>query len=168
IIRWLRLQAPAALPAQLKWIGINAAAVTQRAHLANEVLPDGTGEPDQAVVLSRRPVVPQSVRLRVTANGVTREWREIDDLMNAGPEVPVQDAKDPPGMLPRKSGPAEVFVVNLESGEIRFGDGLHGARPPAGAILRADYDYGVGRAGNVGPDAISSRALPAGVIVSNP
>ena len=90
-------EASAALPAQLKWIGINASAVTQRAHVANEVLPDGTGEPDQTVVLSRRPVVPRSVRLRVTANGVAREWREIDDLMTAGPEVPVPDPKQPPG-----------------------------------------------------------------------
>jgi predicted phage baseplate assembly protein len=62
-----------------------------------------------------------------------------------------------------------VFVVNLESGEIRFGDGVHGARPPLGAILRADYDYGVGRAGNVGPGAINAgTALPSGIQVSNP
>ncbi len=102
-------------------------------------------------------------------NNVTREWTQIDDLWNAGPEVPVQDPKDPPGAPPRKSGPSEVFVVDLESGEIRFGDGLHGARPPLGATLRVDYDYGIGRTGNVGPGAIStSAALPAGVRVSNP
>jgi hypothetical protein len=169
VLTWLRLQASAALPSQLKWIGINATAVMQRAHIANEVLPDGTGEPDQIVVLSRRPIVASSSRLRVTVNNVTRTWTEIDDLLNAGPEVPVPDPRDPPGTAPRKAGPSEVFVVNLESGEIRFGDGLHGSRPPAGAILRADYDYGVGRAGNVGPGAISSgAALPAGIQVINP
>ena len=169
LITWLRLQSSAALPSQLKWIGINTTTALQRAHVANEVLPDGSGEPDQSAVLSRRPIVAQSVRLRVTAQNVTREWTEIDDLWNAGPEVPVQDPRDPPGTPPRTSGPSEVFVVNPESGEIRFGDGAHGARPSLGAILRADYDYGVGRAGNVGPGAISSgAALPAGVHVSNP
>ena len=168
VITWLRLQASPELPSQLKWIGINAAVVMQRAHVANEVLPDGTGEPDQTVVLSRRPIVAQSVKLRVTVNNSTREWTEIDDLLSAGQEVPVQDPKDPPGTAPRKPGPSEVFAVNLESGEIKFGDGLHGSRPPLGAILRADYDYGVGRAGNVGPGAISSGSLPAGIQVVNP
>jgi hypothetical protein len=169
LLTWLRLQSSPALPSQMQWIGINSTTVRQRAHIANETLPDGTGEPDQSCVLSRRPVLAQSVRLRVTLDNVTREWIEIDDLWNAGPEVPIQDPKDPPGTPPRKSGPSEVFAVNLEAGEIRFGDGLHGARPPLGAALRVDYDYGVGRGGNVGPGAIdSSGALPAGIRVSNP
>jgi len=169
LITWLRLQSGPALPSQLKWIGINATTVTQRSHVANEVLPEGTGEPDQTCVLSQRPILARSVRLRVTANNATSEWTEIDDLLNAGAEVPVQDPRDPPGTPPRPTGPSEVFVVNLESGEIRFGDGVHGARPPLGAILRADYDYGVGRAGNVGPGAINSgAALPAGIQVGNP
>jgi len=43
--------------------------VTQRSHVANEQLPDGTGEPDQAVRLSRSPVIPKSVKLAVTISG---------------------------------------------------------------------------------------------------
>ena len=75
VITWLRIcVVDRALPSQLKWVGINAAMVSQRAHVANEVLPDGTGEPDQIVALSRRPIVAGSVRLRVTANNVTDEW----------------------------------------------------------------------------------------------
>ncbi len=63
----------------------------------------------------------------------------------------------------------KVFTVNAESGEIHFGDGMRGARPPVGATLRADYAYGVGRAGNVGASSInSSPALPAGLKVNNP
>ncbi len=169
LITWLRIRAAtAALPSQLKWIGINAAMVSQRAHVANEVLPDGTGEPDQTVTLAHRPVLAGSVRLRVTANNQTEEWTAIDDLLTAGPEVPVQDPKDPPGVVPPPPAPSRVFAVNLESGELRFGDGLRGARPPLGAVLRADYDYGVGRAGNVGAHAINSGpALPAGMKVDN-
>src|SRR5262249_59750914 len=82
LITWLRIRATtAALPSQLKWVGINAAMVAQRAHVANELLPDGTGEPDQSVMLSRRPVVAGSVRLRVTANNETQQWTAIDDLL---------------------------------------------------------------------------------------
>jgi hypothetical protein len=169
LITWLRIRATsAALPSQLKWVGINAAMVRQRAHVVNEVLPDGTGEPDQAVTLSSRPVVAGSVRLRVTANGETTEWTEIDDLLTAGPEVPVQDPKHPPGLIQPPAAPSKVFVANLESGELRFGDGLRGARPPLGAALRADYHFGVGRAGNVGAHAINTGpALPAGMKVDN-
>jgi hypothetical protein len=169
VITWLRLQSSPALPAQLKWVGTNATTVTQRAHVAAEILPEGTGEPDQHVVLSRTPIVARSVRLRITWNGATRDWSEIADLMNAGPEVPVVDPKLPPGTPPPKSGPSEVFAVDPESGAIRFGDGFRGARPPLGSILRADYDYGVGRAGNVGPKAINTgTSLPAGIKVTNP
>jgi len=171
VITWLRVRgATTALPAQLKWVGINAAMVSQRAHVVNEVLPPGTGEPDQLITLARRPVVAGSVRLRVTpiANGQTEEWTAIDDLLSAGPEVPVQDPGRPPGVVPPPPAPSKVFNVNLESGEIRFGDGLRGARPPLNATLRADYDYGVGRAGNVGAHTVNTGpALPAGMKVDN-
>src|SRR5262249_36618174 len=136
VITWLRVRATtAALPSQLKWVGINAAMVSQRAHVANEVLPDGTGEPDQTITLSRRPVVADSVHVRVTVNSATEEWAVIDDLLAGGPEVPVQDPKQPPGVVPPPPAPAKVFVADLESGELRFGDGLRGARPPGGAAL---------------------------------
>ena len=41
-------------------------------------------------------------------------------------------------------------------------------RPPRGSIIRASYDYGGGRQGNVGIGAISKGDLPAGVKVTNP
>jgi hypothetical protein len=169
VITWLRVTASGAARARLLWVGINAVAVTQRAHVPSEILPDGTGQPDQSVILSRTPAVPRSVRLRVTVRGETREWREIDDLLSAGPEVQVPDPRRPPGAAAPAPKPSEVFVVNPESGEIRFGDGLRGRRPPAGATLRAGYDYGVGAAGNVGAGSVNaSPALPAGFKVSNP
>src|SRR5207244_1876080 len=60
-----------------------------------------------------------------------------------------------------------VFVVDRESGEVRFGDGLRGARP-RGPIV-ASYAYGGGRSGNVAIGAIATAPLlPAGFVVSNP
>jgi predicted phage baseplate assembly protein len=65
--------------------------------------------------------------------------------------------------------PSEVFQLDAESGQLRFGDGTHGKRPPRGASLRADYLYSVGAAGNVGIGSVSSGpALPAGFKVTNP
>lgn len=169
VITWLRVRSSAAVAARLMWVGINATMVTQRAHVTNELLPAGTGEPDQVVVLSRTPVIPKSVHLNVTSLGRTTEWQEIDDLMSAGPEVPVADARQPPGTPPVANRLTDVFTLDPVSGEIRFGDGTRGRRPPLGATLRADYDYGVGVEGNVGAGSINSgSALPAGIKVSNP
>jgi baseplate J-like protein len=165
LITWLRIRSSSALSARLMWVGINAVSVTQRARVAGELLPAGTGEPDQVVALSRTPVVPGSVILSVA--GV--EWKETEDLLSAGPEVQVPDLRMPPGAAPGRPRPAEVYYVNHESGEIKFGDGMRGKRPPAGAEIRATYDYGAGAAGNVGPESInSSPVLPAGFKLSNP
>jgi hypothetical protein len=169
LLTWIRIQASPGVRTRVLWVGINTVTVTQRAHVADEILPNGTGTPDQVVVVSNRPIVSNSTRLRVTTGNKTQEWREIDDLFSAGPEVYVPDTRRPPGALRPPARPTEVFTVNAESGEIRFGDGLRGKRPPRDATLRVSYDYGVGSAGNVGPGSInSSPALPAGLKVNNP
>jgi hypothetical protein len=170
VITWLRVQASPGVKARLLWLGINTVSITQRAHVINELLPDGTGAPDQIVVLSRKPVIPKSVRLTVSPLAdETKSWTEIDDLLSAGPEVQVPALRQPPGVAPLPPLPSEVYVVDAESGQIKFGDGLRGKRPPAGAKLRVSYDYGVGSAGNVAAGSInSSPALPAGIKVTNP
>lgn len=169
LITWIRIRSSAAVQSSLLWVGINAAFVTQKTHVSNELLPAGTGAPDQSVVLSKKPVVPGSVRITVTANGTPEEWEEIDDLTAAGPEVPVRDPRKPPGTPLVENDKVKVFMINAESGEVRFGDGLHGARPPLGSVLRADYDYGAGADGNVNASAVNTGpALPAGMKVTNP
>jgi hypothetical protein len=177
LISWLRISPRADLAKlvaakvqiRLLWVGINAVMVTQRAHVANELLPLGTGEPDQVVVLAKTPVILESVQLSVTANGKTETWKRIDDLGSAGPEVPTPDLRQPPGAPAPPAVSAKVFSVNAESGEVRFGDGSRGARPPFGAILRANYDYAAGIAGNVGPGSINHLATVLdGIKVNNP
>jgi hypothetical protein len=169
LITWLRIRASVAAPVNLLWAGINAVFVSQRAHVANELLPDGNGAPDQSAVLSKTPVISSSVHLLVTSLGRTDEWKLIEDLMTAGPEVPVPDLRKPPGSYVPSNQPMKVFTLNAESGEIKFGDAQHGARPPLGAKIRVDYDYGVGRAGNVNAGSINnSPALPVGFKVTNP
>ena len=165
VVTWLRITASTGAQAKLLWAGVNAVTATQQARVANEVLPNGTGLPDQAVRLAHPPVLPETVTIRVGSV----EWRRVDDLYSAGPEVPVPDLRRPPGAAQPPTPSPEVHTVDPASGIVRFGDGLHGARPPAGVAVRADYAYGSGRAGNVGPDAITtSPALPAGVKVTNP
>ncbi|MCA1816447.1 MAG: baseplate J/gp47 family protein [Acidobacteria bacterium] len=176
VLTWLRVRPrdDAAAQVRLLWVGVNAANVTQRAHVVGEQLPDGTGAPDQISFLSHTPVLPGSVRIVVTTRASdrlteSRVWTRIEDLADAGPEVPTLDPRRPPGSPVVQNARVEVFTLNRESGEIRFGDGTRGKRPPAGATIRAEYDYGVGAAGNVGAGSIStSPALPAGFKVTNP
>jgi hypothetical protein len=132
ILTWLRVRSPV----DLLWIGINCAQVTQRAHVSGEALPDGTGDPDQQATLARAPVLPETVRIFVTADAPdasAEEWQEIDDLFAAGPEVPAPDPRLPPGTTPAPNDLVKVFAVDPEAGAVKFGDGLRGARPPSGA-----------------------------------
>ncbi|MFN2441756.1 MAG: baseplate J/gp47 family protein [Thermoanaerobaculia bacterium] len=178
IVTWLRISLTSEATAAFSWIGINAVPVAQRLRVANELLANGTGEPDQVARLSLAPVLPRSVRLTVTApTGETAEWTEIDDLTAAPPEVPIPVDGSAPGAAGRneRKDPANarkrswVFALNPESGEVRFGDGAHGARPPENATLRASYDCALGVEGNVGAASIdTSPALPAGFKVNNP
>jgi hypothetical protein len=169
VVTWVRVRAGAGAQARLLWAGINAVTISQRAEVVNEVLPVGTGEPDQVVRLARTPVIPESVAIRITSRGSTEEWERIDDLSTAGPEVPVPDLRRPPGARPLAPRPSKVYAADPATGEVRFGDGLRGARPPADAQIRADYAYGAGRAGNVGRGEVkTSPTLPAGFVVSNP
>jgi hypothetical protein len=168
LITWLRVRSPVTV----LWMGINCVAVTQRAHVSGEALPDGTGDPDQQVQLAQAPVLPGTVSVTITPNrpdAVPVVWDEIDDLLAAGPEVPAPDPRLPPGTTPVVNDRVNVFAVDAEAGVVSFGDGVRGARPPLRATIRADYDYSVGRAGNVGAGAIqTSPALPAGWKVTNP
>jgi hypothetical protein len=169
LITWLRIRPSAVTPAQFKWIGTNCAPVRQRERISAELLPAGTGEPDQVMKLSHAPVLAKSVTVAVTTKqGVTTAWTEVDDMFLAGPEVPVPDLRLPPGspVPPFDPAKARVFVLDPEAGQITFGDGAHGARPPEESRLRATYDFSQGAAGNVGPDSMTQG--PEGFKVTNP
>lgn len=171
IVTWLRVRLPEAeqaassrqFAARISWAGINAARVEQYIRVPSEIVGRGTGEPDQVLQLVNRPVIKDSVRL--TVNGEL--WYQTDDLFAADAEVPPLTL----GATTAASRPerTNVYTLDRESGDIRFGDGLRGKRPPAGAVIQAGYAYGGGRAGMVGIGSINKGPeLPAGLKVSNP
>jgi hypothetical protein len=169
LITWLHIVNPPGLQAAVYWLGINAVEITQGRQVTNERLPAATGEPDQTATLGRTPVIPGSVSLTVTDTSGESTWSEIDDLISAGPEVPTSDLQLPPGVAQASAAPTDVFVLDAEAGLLKFGDGTHGRRPPAGAVLSASYTYSVGAAGNVGVGSINAGpSLPSGLKVTNP
>lgn len=172
LITWIRIRvaeseedAGRQLNARLSYVGANVARITQRARVFAEFVGQGAGEPNQAFNLVNTPVIPDSVQL--TVNGLL--WAQTDDLVAAPSEVP--RARHQPGQIEQvvDLSAAMVYTVDRETGAIRFGDGLHGARPMRGAVIQAAYDYGGGLQGMVGAGAITrGPSLPAGVKVTNP
>jgi hypothetical protein len=169
VVTWVRIRPAPGAAARFLWAGLNTVTITQRSRVTLEVLPPGTGEPDQQVSLGRRPVVADSVRVEVRAAGRTTIWRPIDDLLAAGPEVPAPDPASPPGAAAPAPRPSEVFAVDAAAGVLTYGDGARGARPARLAEMRASYDTLSGAAANLGPGAVKDApALPSGLTVRNP
>lgn len=171
VITWIRISARGAR-ARLLWAGINATTVLQRQPVVSEVLGDGTGEPDQTRQIAHPPVLLDSVNVYVSnPAGVLEEWKRVDDLLVAPPEVQSAYTKQQLRVdaVATERDSANVFTVDPESGKISFGDGLRGRRPPQGAKLRVSYDRSDGLTGNVARGAINtSSALGAGYKISNP
>lgn len=163
LITWLRVRVTGGADVKLRWAGINAVPIRQITRVFAESLGTGDGTPDQMRRLARAPVLAGSIRLTsVEPNGTERHWTAIDDLLAAGPEVPVAGSKP-------RSELTDVFFADFEAGTIRFGDGLAGRRPPEGAQLFATYLYSAGVEGNVGSGSIKAGPLvPAGFTATNP
>ncbi|WP_420328410.1 putative baseplate assembly protein [Mameliella sp.] len=169
LVSWLRVRlrndgnavaAGGQMSFKLSWIGINASRVEQRAHVTGELLGRGNGAPDQVARLTSTPVIADSLELRI--NG--QLWQPIDDILAAPAEAGARG-----GDSEADGTEAMVYALDPATGEIAFGDGLHGARPAQGAVILASYDHGGGPAGLVSIGAIKSGSgLPSGLKVTNP
>ena len=186
LVTWLRIRpaapaegggdAPAQAEVRLGWVGVNAAMIEQRSQVVGEPLGRGDGRADQRAQLANTPVLTGSVTLTVA--GVA--WRQVSDLAVVGPELPTGTGRATHGRRAPGDGRAAAagdrdrdhalaFTLDRETGEIVFGDGIHGARPPDGALIEATYDHGGGRAGRVAAEAVTKGpSLPSGLKVANP
>jgi hypothetical protein len=174
---WLRLR-PATSAAAAQWqphirgAYVNAvwayAAETQE----KEILGSSDGSPSQQVVLTRSPVLRDSLQLRIREPLGDEELQQLmqiqDAVKNNEPDLPDSWVlwKEVPD--PGNAGPNDrVYALDPASGEIRFGDGIHGAIPPIGrdAIVAFEYRHGGEAAANrVPPFAQLSLVSPiAGV-----
>lgn len=78
-----------------------------------------TGEPGQRLEVLYPPAVEGSQTVKVGGTA----WEAVADLSKAGPD-------------------AEVYTFDPQTGQVRFGDGVHGAIPPDGQAVTADYVSG--------------------------
>jgi hypothetical protein len=122
---------------RVQFIGANAVEVVQYTRVAAEFLGVGNGQPNQIFKLVHRTVVEGSLVLEVEEAGRFLPWKEV------------------PGFFASDSDDRH-FVVDLEAGEVKFGNGIQGRAPQIGQRLRAvEYRYGGGAVGNVPQQAIN-------------
>jgi len=138
LVAWLRLR-PSGKPERfaLSWLDINAVEVDQRETASGRLIGQSDGNADQELRLPANSVERESFSLQVEEPGVGyREWRMLEDLALA--------LRDEP-----------VYTLDPEAGVVRFGDGVRGRIPPAGAqILVARMRTGGGVAGNLPPGTL--------------
>ncbi len=75
----------------------------------------------------------EKLRVRATVSVDGRRWRRL-------PRVEA---------LWRATQDDRVYVLDPETGAVRFGDGVRGAQPRVGALVRVWYRQSAGAAGNV-------------------
>ncbi len=123
------------------------------------------------VRLSRSPVLSGSVVLEVDEGASSADLFDLDDDSGGAGEGGFRRWEEVATLAGQRPD-ARVFVLDAASGEIRFGDGREGRRPPQGTRVVAVRSYAttLGAAGNLGIDEISRQPVRlAGIsAVTNP
>lgn len=150
VLAWLRVRRPRTendTIRRVRWVGVNAVGVVQARTAVPELLGTGTAEGGQTYRLSRRPVVPGTVRLEVEEAAGWTPWTEVEAFSSSEP-------------LDRH------FWVDVDAGLVHFG--TRSLVPQLGERIRVfEYRFGGGTTGNVPAGAISSLSGVASVKVSN-
>lgn len=151
---WLRAyhRDPSHAFGRVLWMGANATALKQQRRAVAEPLGTGNGQAGQVFRLKNAPVLDGTLVVEVEDPTGSRwiRWQEVD-----GFEASTEDDR--------------VYVVDLESGLVRFGNGVQGYAPQIGQRIRAtEYRYGGGDAGNVAAKAIQSIPALAALKAENP
>jgi predicted phage baseplate assembly protein len=175
---WLRLQivyGAYPVPPTLTDVQLNVVRATAVQTIWGEVLTPVPGTKGSVMALSQTPVLPSSLILQVddtndialnpasltsssnsAANATISTsaiWTEVDDLAEFGPV-------------------AQIYTLDAGSGEVTFGDGVHGMAVPQGFrnVVALRYQVGGGSGGAVAAGAITGMvtSIPLVTGVNNP
>lgn len=157
-LRWLRLRlvhGSFAEAPRLAAVHLNAVHASAMRTLYEEVPEYVPGSARSRLRLSQTPVLPDSLSLSVDEGGAAEPvtWTEVASLADRGPEE-------------------RVYVLDPETGELSFGDGVQGAALPPGFrhVVARSYSVGGGSIGNLDADKITTlvSSMPFLLRVSNP
>jgi hypothetical protein len=135
---------------KVQFVGVNAAEVVQTTKSTAEFLGTGNAQPNQSYSVVHTPVIAGSLIVEVEEASRFVQWTEVDDFFASSPDD-------------------RHFTVDLEAGDVQFGNGIQGYAPQIGQRIRArEYRYGGGAAGNVAAKAINKVSAGPVKDVQNP
>lgn len=151
VLFWIRAFRPnRSRIGKTQFIGINATEVVQTTRALAEFLGVGNAQANQRFKLVHRPVLEDSLVIEVEEGNRFVPWQSVDGFFASAPDD-------------------RHFIVDLEAGEVRFGNGIQGYAPQIGQRIRAlEYRYGGGAVGNVAAKAINKISGFAVKDVQNP
>jgi hypothetical protein len=169
-LTWLRL-IPASVTGEwiptLRGAYLNAVWASATETLTRELLGSSAGAPNLTVRVARPPVLRDTLELRVKEPLGEEERdallkKDSNSVLSAVDGLPgdwvlwkkVTDPGDEPAT-------ARVYALDESNGEIRFGDGVHGAIPPIGRDSIVAFSYSRTEADPTGGDSVPSNAITA-------
>ncbi len=120
----------------------NTVSATSLRTVTGETVGQSSGLPGQQLTLANSPVAPGTIELTVTAGeNDPVVWTAQDDLYAS-------------------SATDTDYALDLSTGTVTFGDGVHGSIPAAGSDITASYRYGGGARDNVAAGAAAALQAP--------
>ncbi|MGA1841574.1 MAG: putative baseplate assembly protein [bacterium] len=132
------------------------------------------GEANQTLFTKKRPVYLE--RNEEIISGRLVETPQNFNLYVSEPDSPEKDEGEHAGFSKwqmvdtflHSNSNDPHFILDVETGEIRFGDGMKGRVPLAGQRIKASYEWCHGQAGNVPAETVTQLIQPvSGVEVTN-
>jgi hypothetical protein len=170
-LTWLRLSPGKAATGEwqpkIRGAYLNAAWATATETLTREALGSSDGRPALTVQVARPPLLHNTLELRVRE---PLDDEERAALKDGAPGKVKSNEPDLPGDWvlwtqvpdPTDGGPRErVYALDESSGEIVFGDGIHGMIPPIGRDSIVAFSYQ-----RTEPPAPGSEDLPANLVTA--
>lgn len=161
---WLRVRWESGrykLEPRLRWLSLNTTMASQSLTLQNEVLGSSNGTADQAFKTTRAPMLDGSqLVVREPERPSAEELIKLKKEVGSGAVEEIETGADRATefwvcwhQMPDfyASGPRDRhYILDHQSGEIRFGNGANGMIPPVGtgSIRMRRYQTGGGRIGN--------------------
>ncbi len=121
----------------------NTMRATQAETIKDEVLGGSSGQPNQLLNLANKPVLANSLSLEIDEGDDFKTWQIVEDFY-------ASTADD------------SHYVLNRTTGQVTFGDGVHGRIPVANVnnaganIVAREYRIGGGKLGNVAAASLTS------------
>lgn len=136
-------------PPQILGVAINAIPAHHGSAKVTVELGESNGRAGQLFQLQPTPIVPGSTHVFIKEGRKKEEWREALNWDRVGPHD-------------------RTYMLAPETGQITFGNGMHGRVPPAGAKILAQYQIGGGVAGNVAADVLTKCSEIKDIEIAQP